>query len=109
MSFGHAIRSCTRCIRPCISKELLNTKFLLPMQYEISKIPSRLQSSGGKSDAPTKPRKAPLTAYQIFVKDRFSKQKTSDIPRTDALRKVAVEWQSLTEEEKGPFYDKYAC
>ena len=64
-------------------------------------------SGFGKNDSPSKPRKTPLSAYQLFVKERVEEMKTeSDQKPVEMFRKAASEWQNLKEQEKDRYRDR---
>eukprot|EP00112_Aurelia_sp_Birch-Aquarium-sp1_P023968 Seg7355.2 transcript_id=Seg7355.2/GoldUCD/mRNA.D3Y31 product="hypothetical protein" protein_id=Seg7355.2/GoldUCD/D3Y31 len=61
----------------------------------------------GKKEYLSKPRKAPLSAYQLFLKERVEEMKTgSDQKPVEMFRKVAGEWQNLKEQEKDLYRDR---
>ena len=61
----------------------------------------------GKKDPPSKPRKTPLSAYQLFVKERVEEMKTeADQKPVEMFRKAASEWQNLKEQEKDRYRDR---
>ena len=70
---------------------------------------SRLITVGQKI-APEKPKKAPPTGYQLFMKERtLGKQQgeNQENPR-DRFKRLAAEWNDLSEERKDIYRARYA-
>ena len=63
--------------------------------------------AGFCKDPPLKPRKVPLSAYQLFLKERVEEMKTeSNQKPVEMFRKAAGEWQNLKEQEKDRYRDR---
>eukprot|EP00794_Sanderia_malayensis_P020054 gene20054-22021_t len=105
MALRLAARRCTRCLGLWNNKQVLHSR-ILPTFINVINLAKFQSNAGSASETPTKPRKAPLSAYQIFMKERLSNKSPVSGPQTDMLRKAAVEWQSLSEDEKSPYYER---
>ena len=60
----------------------------------------------GAKNAPPKPRKTPLSAYQIFLKEKAVSNDYSDENPVDRFKRVAAEWKDLTEEDKSVYQER---
>lgn len=56
----------------------------------------------GSKNAPPKPRKSPLSAYQLFVKEKIASKDEEGSP-ADKFKRVAAEWNDMAEEDKNVY------
>ena len=61
----------------------------------------------GAKNAPPKPRKSPLSAYQIFVKEKVKNTDYDNENPVDRFKRVAAEWKELNEQDKGIYQERY--
>ena len=61
----------------------------------------------GAKNAPPKPRKSPLSAYQIFVKEKAMSNTNDNENPADRFKRVAAEWKDMTEADKSIYHERY--
>ena len=62
----------------------------------------------GSKNAPPKPRRTPLSAYQLFVKEKALNKEYGEESPVDRFRKVAAEWRDLPEQDKNVYRERYS-
>lgn len=60
----------------------------------------------GSRNAPPKPRKTPLNAYQLFVKEKMA-DRSDEKNAIDKFRNTAAEWKNMTDEDKNVYRERY--